>query len=82
MQPTVRLLAADKRTELVWTDLSQSTATPYLLLQHAVAKGETIYVDIAHRDPGAAQGFYRVSAGPLLRSEGTGKVVYLPMTVR
>jgi hypothetical protein len=48
-----------------------------------VTAGETVYVEITHRDLAAAQGFYRISAGGALLSEiPVANTVYLPMIIR
>jgi len=83
MQPQVRLLASDGSTELARSDLSTSASADYLLLRYTVAAGETLYIDVAHHDPTAVQGFYHISAGTLLSNEvAGGGTVYLPLIVR
>ncbi|MEI8305574.1 MAG: carboxypeptidase regulatory-like domain-containing protein [Chloroflexales bacterium] len=83
MQPEVRLLAADGKTELAHANLSTSASADYLLLKRTVAAGETLYVDVAHSDPVAEQGFYHISTGTLLSSEvAEAKTVYLPLIRR
>ena len=83
MQPQVRMLAADGTTELARADISTSASVDYLLVTHAVTANQTVYIEVTHRDPAAAQGFYRISAGKVLMSEvPASNVVYLPRIAR
>ncbi|MFV9506446.1 MAG: carboxypeptidase-like regulatory domain-containing protein, partial [Oscillochloridaceae bacterium umkhey_bin13] len=80
LQPRLRILAADGRTELA---TRSGSGTEPLWVEVRVQAGQRLYAEVSDQRSGAFGGFYQISAGASLVSEPSAtRDVYLPLIRR